>query len=227
MKTYRIRPLLPMTMELDMGILMYRYKYGTKFQSPAFFWYIEGADQNILVDSSADAELAMSHRGFPTEKIMSFEEALSSVGLKPADIDLVIQTHLHWDHCANTSKCKNAKVLVTEEELRFALAPHPLTGGSYKKELLQWKDMDRGEVTSALDTSYNLLDNIKENKWTKENITEELMKKADEIGDRGRILWPLRVALSGKKASAGPFEIAEVLGREKTLKRLKQAMENN
>ena len=137
MKTYRIRPLLPMTMELDMGILMYRYKYGVKFQSPAFFWYIEGADQNILVDSSADAELAMSHRGFPAKKIMSFEEALASVSLKPDDIDLVIQTHLHWDHCANTSKCKNARVLVTEEELRFALAPHPLTGGSYKKELLQ------------------------------------------------------------------------------------------
>ena len=53
MKTYRIRPLLLMTMEVDMGILMYRYKYGTKIQSPAFFWYIEGADQNILVDSSA------------------------------------------------------------------------------------------------------------------------------------------------------------------------------
>jgi len=137
MKTYRIRPLLLMTMELDMGILMYRYKYGTKFQSPAFFWYIEGADRNILVDSSADAELATSHRGFPAKKIMSFEEALASVGLKPDDIDLVIQTHLHWDHCANTSKCKNARVLVTEEELRFALAPHPLTGSSYKKDLLQ------------------------------------------------------------------------------------------
>lgn len=120
-----------------MGILTYRYKYGTKIQSPVFFWYIEGADQNILVDTGADADLATSYRGFPTEKITTFEEALASIELKPDDIDLVIQTHLHWDHCANTSKCKNAKVLVTEEELRFALAPHPLTGLSYKKDLLQ------------------------------------------------------------------------------------------
>ncbi|MBA7619780.1 hypothetical protein ES703_27121 [subsurface metagenome] len=59
------------------------------------------------------------------------------MGLKPDDIDLVIQTHLHWDHCANTSKCQKAKVLVTEDELRFALAPHPITGLSYKKDLLQ------------------------------------------------------------------------------------------
>jgi glyoxylase-like metal-dependent hydrolase (beta-lactamase superfamily II) len=126
-----------MKMEIDMGILTYRYKYGEKFQSPAYFWYIEGADQNILIDSSADAEMAASHRGFPAEHIMYFEEALASIGLKPEDIDLVIQTHLHWDHCGNTAKCRNAKVLVTEEELRFAFSPHPMTGLSYKQELLQ------------------------------------------------------------------------------------------
>ena len=78
----------------------------------------------------------MSYRGFPAEKIMSFDEALAKVGLKPEDIDIVIQTHLDWDHCANTQRCKNAKVLVQEDELRFALAPHPLTGLSYKKDLL-------------------------------------------------------------------------------------------
>jgi hypothetical protein len=30
--------------------------------------------------------------------------------------------------------------------------------------------------------------------------------------------------LTGKEASAGPFEIAEILGKEKTLKRIKEAM---
>jgi glutamyl/glutaminyl-tRNA synthetase len=37
------------------------------------------------------------------------------------------------------------------------------------------------------------------------------------------LLWPLRVALSGKDASASPFEIAEILGKEKTLKRIADA----
>jgi len=136
-KTYRIRPLLLTKMELDKGILTYRYNYGIKFQAPVFCWYIEGADQNILVDTGADAKLAESFRGFPAEKVMTFEEALASLGLKPDDIDLVIQTHLHWDHCANTFKCKKARVLVSEDELRFALAPHPITGLSYKKDLLR------------------------------------------------------------------------------------------
>jgi N-acyl homoserine lactone hydrolase len=137
MKTYRIRPLLLTKMEIDLGVLLYRHRYGEKFMSPAYCWYIEGADQHILVDTSADAELATSFRGFPAEKVTSFEEALAGLGLKPDDIDLVIQTHLHWDHCANTAKCTNAKVLVNETELHFAFAPHPLTGLSYKKDLLR------------------------------------------------------------------------------------------
>jgi N-acyl homoserine lactone hydrolase len=135
-KTYRIRPLLLTKMEIDLGILLYRYRYGEKFMSPAYCWYIEGADKQILIDTSTDAELATNYRGFPAEKVMSFEEALAGLGMKPEDIDLVIQTHLHWDHCANTAKCTNAKVLVNETELHFALSPHPMTGPSYKKDLL-------------------------------------------------------------------------------------------
>ena len=40
----------------------------------------------------------------------------------------------------------------------------------------------------------------------------------------GQLLWPLRVALSGKKASPGPFEIAEILGKNKTLERIQNAL---
>lgn len=41
--------------------------------------------------------------------------------------------------------------------------------------------------------------------------------------DRGYLLWPFRVSLTGKEATAGPFEIAEILGKEKTIKRIKEA----
>ena len=136
MKTYRIRPLLLTRMEIDLGVLLYRYRYGEKFMSPAYCWYIEGGDKHILVDTSTDAELATTYRGFPAEKVKSFEEALAGLGLKPDDIDLVIQTHLHWDHCANTAKCTNARVLVNEVELHAAFSPHPITGLSYKRDLL-------------------------------------------------------------------------------------------
>lgn len=135
MKTYRIRPLVLTKMELDQGILTYRYNYGNKIMVPVISWFIEGTDQKILVDTGADAKMATTFRGFPAEEVQTFEKALSTVGLTPLDIDLVIQTHLHWDHCGNTSKCQKARVIVQEDELKFALAPHPITGLSYKKEL--------------------------------------------------------------------------------------------
>ena len=72
------------------------------------------------------------------------------------------------------------------------------------------------DINSSIDKSIDILSKIE--RWNKDIIEKELLK----LG-RGEILWPLRVALSGKKASAPPFEIAEILGKEKTLKRLNQA----
>ena len=46
-----------------------------------------------------------------------------------------------------------------------------------------------------------------------------------DVWGRGELLWPLRVALSGKEASPGPFEIMEVLGKEESIKRIKHALE--
>jgi N-acyl homoserine lactone hydrolase len=136
MKSYKIKALPLSSMELDKAVLMYRFNYGQKVQVPNVMWYIEGAEKNVIVDTAASAALATEFRGLPANEIMSFEEALSSVNLKPGDVDLVIQTHLQWDHCANTQKCTNAKVLVQMEELRFAYAPHPILAPTYKKSLL-------------------------------------------------------------------------------------------
>lgn len=93
----------------------------------------------------------------------------------------------------------------------------------YEKDLLKWKTMIYPEIKDSLSLSEKILSGINKKDWTKENIENILMAEAEKSGDRGRILWPLRVALSGKKASAGPFEIAEILGKEKTIKRISEA----
>jgi len=95
---------------------------------------------------------------------------------------------------------------------------------TYDKELLYWKEADEKETKVILDKIINILSNIEEGLWNKENLEKILLEKAGEISkDRGYMLWPLRVALTGKKFSAGPFEIAEILGKEKTIKRVEEA----
>jgi len=46
-----------------------------------------------------------------------------------------------------------------------------------------------------------------------------------ELGNKGLVFWPLRVALSGKEKSPGPVEIAIALGKEESLKRIQKAIE--
>ena len=93
----------------------------------------------------------------------------------------------------------------------------------YDKGLLLWKDMTDGEVKEVLEKLYKILRGITEKEWTKEGLEKVIMPEAEKYKDRGRPLWPLRAALTGKKASAGPFEVAEALGKEKSLLRIKDA----
>jgi len=98
----------------------------------------------------------------------------------------------------------------------------------YPKELLSWKDAGEKEIKQFLEKLKKTLSKIKKENFTKQNLEQILLKLAGKIGegDRGKLLWPLRVALSGKKASASPFEIAEILGKEKTIERIEEAKKN-
>ena len=101
----------------------------------------------------------------------------------------------------------------------------------YPKKLLYWQDMSNKEVEASLDKSEKVLSKIKRGDWDAKNLEEILVaeaeelsvKKGDKTPNRGDLLWPLRVALTGKESSATPFEIAEILGKKKVLKRIKEA----
>ncbi|PIV44874.1 MAG: glutamate--tRNA ligase [Candidatus Nealsonbacteria bacterium CG02_land_8_20_14_3_00_37_10] len=94
---------------------------------------------------------------------------------------------------------------------------------NYDKNLLRWKEMSDKEIKDSLNKLEKLLSKVKLEDWNKTNLERVLLPESEKIGDRGKLLWPLRVALTGKEASAGPFEIAEILGKEKTIKRIKEA----
>lgn len=91
---------------------------------------------------------------------------------------------------------------------------------SYSKELLRWKEMTDEAICASLKVLLEVLEEIPEDEWHKERIFTTVANAANKEGDRGRFFWPFRVALSGRKASPGPHEIAEVLGKKKTLERL-------
>lgn len=95
----------------------------------------------------------------------------------------------------------------------------------YKPGLLAWKETKKEEILKSLKTSQLILCDVKDNDFKSLKLKEILVAEAEKFGsgDKGKLLWPLRVALSGREKSPGPFEIAEILGKEETLKRLSQA----
>jgi len=95
----------------------------------------------------------------------------------------------------------------------------------YEKELLSWKGMKSGGVKDSLVRLEKIISGIKAEDFTKKNLEEKILTEAEKMENKGYLLWPFRVALTGKQASAGPFEIAEVLGKEKALKRIREAKE--
>jgi len=93
----------------------------------------------------------------------------------------------------------------------------------YEAKLLIWKDSPIKEVISNLKKILKILNKIQESEWKREKIKDMLLRNIPET-KRGNFLWPLRVALSGKSASPPPFEIAEILGKQKTFLRIEDAI---
>jgi len=91
----------------------------------------------------------------------------------------------------------------------------------YEAELLKWKsDPDLISALPRLQKAHELLSTADFS--SAETLKNALWSYAEEEG-RGEVLWPLRVALSGKKQSPDPFTLATILGQEETLARVTAA----
>ena len=142
---YAIHPIVLGTKIFDKGMMTYQHDYGTPYTIPIYAWLLEGGEQVVLVDTgemhpvvSDDRERAIGG------KIYTFEEGLRRFGLAPNDIDVVIHTHLHADHCENDFKCERARFYVHAKELETIANPHPLDY-RYVEDFI-FEIRDRGQI---------------------------------------------------------------------------------
>ncbi|MCX6724017.1 MAG: glutamate--tRNA ligase [Candidatus Staskawiczbacteria bacterium] len=159
----------------------------------------------------------------PIEKLTKLcEPYLKEAGLLVAG--QVSQNKLQEIIEVSKTRMKKLSDIVELSDLFFHDKP------SYEKDLLKWSDMQDEDVKEALLLCDRILSDLKT--WEIKNIEEALISGAGEFNkekgypekNKGFLLWPLRAALSGKKTSPSPFEIAAIFGREKTLKRIQEAI---
>lgn len=154
MQEYTIHPLVVGINETDQGVMTYLHDYGKRILLPIYVFYIKGGDKNILVDTGLEQFVVSDEiRKRCNFDILEFDDALAKVNLKPDDIDIIIHTHLHNDHCENDYLCVNADVYVQKAELEFLKNPHPIDHRYYSDVL------DNVNV-AALDGDANILDGI-------------------------------------------------------------------
>ena len=91
----------------------------------------------------------------------------------------------------------------------------------YESSILKWKtDPELSDALPRLKKACELLSNA--DYTSPETLKSAIWDFAEEVG-KGELLWPLRVALSGRERSPDPFTCAFVLGKAETLARIQIA----
>jgi len=96
----------------------------------------------------------------------------------------------------------------------------------YAADIIPWKKQEPHEAKEVLEQLAQFLETIPPAGYAAAEIEKQLRAYVQERSMKnGELLWPFRVALTGKERSAGPFEVAEVLGKERTIARVRAACE--
>jgi glyoxylase-like metal-dependent hydrolase (beta-lactamase superfamily II) len=106
---------------------------------PLISWYIEGSDKRILIDTGGGDPTTVDEKLHPyrRDNDHAIENALKKIGLTCEDIEIVIVTHLHWDHSAGNELFPNAKIIVQDKELEVARNPFPVMAFFYIRGVVE------------------------------------------------------------------------------------------
>jgi glyoxylase-like metal-dependent hydrolase (beta-lactamase superfamily II) len=132
-------------------------------------WLVREPGRTILIDAGAGGKLDARAAGiYGFDGVPALEQSLAATGVSRDDVDLVIASHLHFDHAGGFTRrhddghvvpaFPHARYIVRRGEWEDALAPHERNRASYFREnfvpladagLLDLVDED-GEVSPGL-----------------------------------------------------------------------------
>ena len=132
---------------------------------------------------------------------------------------------------SDTAYWQRAVALEQERVGTLAEVPHavdffkPDWPGDYSAEQLVWRKSDATSTKQYLEQINNHLSEIDNDEFSEQLLEDKIMSWIDGEGlGRGDVLWPMRVALTGRDKSPGQFEIAAILGKEETMARITKAI---
>jgi N-acyl homoserine lactone hydrolase len=141
--TFTITPLLVGVFPaFERSFFLQGTDYGVKLQAPCISWLVQGErGETLVVDTgphAGDAPTSHLHTRLEVNPEHRVDRALAKQGVDPNDVQTVLFTHLHFDHCYNAEVFPNPKTrfLVQRADLQYAIAPIPWHRASFESGLL-------------------------------------------------------------------------------------------
>jgi len=142
---------------LDKSLLVYTKYQGQVYEAALKPLLITTSKENILVDTGI-GQLPEKYEKFHVVKRgrdQTLKAQLEKHGLTPEGISIVINTHLHFDHCGNNHLFPKARLYVQAKELRYAYAPDRFQQAAYIRDFFNLKVEYTG-----VQGKYQVTDNI-------------------------------------------------------------------
>lgn len=146
----------------DKSMLTLGHDLGVQRQIPFQFFLIEHPQGRLMFDTGANPAVLQRPETYePARRFHSMvneadlaPQHLAQIGLRPEQIDLVANSHLHYDHAGGNCFFPQATFLVQYDELQSAMWPEPFSGlvaENYARE-----DFDLPVQFEQLDGDYDI-----------------------------------------------------------------------
>ena len=120
---------------IDKGFMVFGKYHGIDYQAALKPLLIITDSEKILVDTGIGDLPEKYYRFYLPERKKTIVDCLNEENLSPEDISMVINTHLHVDHCGNNLLFENAKFYIQKTELKYANNPDRFLKGGYIEKI--------------------------------------------------------------------------------------------
>lgn len=160
---YHVTALKMGTLTADRSALVMLTDPGVEVEIPVWAAAIQGNGTRILVDTGIRDPAWVRQLGQTCEQEAdeTVQGALAEIGWTPADVDIVINTHLHYDHVGFNALFGHARFYVSAVEWAAAQDPVPTQRALYapQEHLLEPLSIFHYRIVST--DFYDVLDGIK------------------------------------------------------------------
>ena len=134
----RVRLLDSGSLVIDRSHIMWNIDPGNPTRFPVYSVLIEHSDGLFLFDSGYDKGTVEEFLPFELPEQtdeQTLPAQLEACGFGTSDVDAVINSHLHFDHCGGQRHLPDAVNWVGKEELRHALVPESFASLGYSDKV--------------------------------------------------------------------------------------------